>query len=203
MSTNEIEIQTPLLKLVLVPIDSLVYTDSKSRKPCNEEELIALSESIKARPELLRADCIVVNRNAGRKNIIISGNKRIEAIRKYLKWEKVPVFFVDVDEIEELAVAKIFNNHAGEDDPEGLASDLKKLHSAKFNLNTIGFSPKKLNEKMGDFGKLATNFKNDADSAKGTTPAKKAKATAGMRIQCPNCDSCFTFVQDYVVQTVE
>lgn len=185
----------PLYRLVACDIKLLRHTDSKSRT-IDDEEFESLKKSIKEDADFLRVRPPIVNTYPGREGIIIGGDKRTLAAEA-LGMTQIPVIFVKVDPVKENAWNKKDNHHNGKWNEIELNKELIVLRDANYNLESLGIAPKTLVGMMNFTGKIQSH--KDDPNYKGTTPGKKGKAQAGMRIKCPNCDSEFTFVNEYEV----
>lgn len=189
----------PLWQRVNVPVDLITighikHTDSQTRE-INDEELLALAQSIEADREFLLVRYPFVNTFPGREGIVIGGDKRMMAVEK-LGWKKIPVMFVYVDPDKETAWNLKDNDHAGRWNEEQRARAIMKLSGTGFNMKTMGIVPKKLTSYLGDFGKTK---KSEDPNYHGTTPSKKGKAAFGATVECPNCGSRFGFAEEHII----
>lgn len=118
------------IKIVYVPVRLLKVADYNPRK-ISKEAMGRLKESI-SRFEMV--DPIIVNSAPGRKNIVIGGHMRLQAVKE-IGLEKVPVVYIDIPDIEKEKELNLrLNANTGE-------WDLGKLKTFESDfLSEIGFS---------------------------------------------------------------
>lgn len=135
------------LHITYVPVRSLRAAEYNPRKH-DAAAANQLEESIR---RFGVVDPLVVNSAPGRKNVVIGGHFRLETLRK-LKFEKVPVVFVHIPDLEKEKELNLrLNKNTGEWDWNLLAEFDEKF------LADVGFSSEELDE-VFDFGEQPETF---------------------------------------------
>lgn len=137
---------TENLNIVYVPIEDLKKADYNPRK-WNKEQKEQLKESIK---RFGVVDPILVNSNENRRNIILGGHFRTEALKE-LGYKEVPVIYLNIPDIQKEKELNIrLNKNQGEFD-----LDLLRNFDMDF-LDDIGFN-------NDDLGEIFTDLDTDDD----------------------------------------
>lgn len=107
---------TEQIKIEYVPINNLRPAEYNPRRltPKQADDLTKSMEKFGA------VDPIIVNRHPGREGIVVGGHQRLK-IAKKLKWDTVPVVYVDLDESQEKELNLRLNKNTGEWDFDLLA----------------------------------------------------------------------------------
>jgi DNA modification methylase len=124
------------LKIVQVPIMDLKASEYNPRKH-SQEQMDQLKESIK---KYGCVDPLIANSADERKNILIGGHFRLEALRE-LNYQEVPVVYVHISDIEKEKELNIrLNKNTGDFDFELLAKFDENF------LKDVGFSSEELDD---------------------------------------------------------
>jgi len=128
------------LAAFLVPIES-VRPDPKNARLHSERNILAIMESLK---KFGQQKPIVIH-----KGFTLAGAGTLEAAKR-LKWEKIAAIPFDQKEAQAMGY-KVSDNRSAElaewDIPQ-LSQDLKFLESLKFDLDSLGWSERDLNEQL-------------------------------------------------------
>lgn len=136
---SKIETKNCNIKVIYVAIDALKASAYNPRK-WDKTTLSQLKESIK---RFGVVDPVIVNNAKGRKNIVIGGHMRLEALKE-LGYKEVPVVYLDISDIEKEKELNIrLNKNQGEFDFSLLADFGEDM------LSNIGFSSETLDEVFG------------------------------------------------------
>lgn len=117
-----------------ISIEELVLAGYNPRR-MRKSEMEKLKRSIR---EFGFVEPVVVNSNPARKNIIIGGHQRVEAL-KALGLKKVPVIFVNLDENKEKMLNIALNKITGEWDEVKLIELLNQLTLSSADVLLTGF----------------------------------------------------------------
>lgn len=120
------------MEIIQVKVSELKPAEYNPRRLTNEQHA-HLTESIK---KFGLVDPIIVNRHAGRENVIIGGHMRCK-IASELGMKEVPVYFVDLDEAQEKELNIRLNKNLGEFDFDLLANNFEMS-----DLKEFGFTDK-------------------------------------------------------------
>lgn len=138
----------PQLKIVSISINELISADYNPR--CwDQNDLEKLTESIR---RFGPVDPLIVNSAPGRKNTIIGGHMRIEAMKK-LGYKEAPVLYLNIPDIEkEQELCLRLNRNTGEWDFEKLkAFNLDMLLDVGFDLELSHIWDEHLETEDDDF----------------------------------------------------
>ena len=123
------------LKIEQIKITELKTAEYNPRK-WDKKQKNQLKKSIK---EFGLVDPMVVNKHKNREKIVIGGHFRLEVLKE-MKYESVPVVYVDLDEIRERELNIRLNKNQGEFDLDLLAEFDESL------LSSLGFDSEELDD---------------------------------------------------------
>jgi DNA modification methylase len=143
------------MEIIQVKVSELKPADYNPRK-LTKEQHAHLKESME---KFGLVDPIIVNRHAGRENVVIGGHQRLK-IAQEMALVEVPVIYLDLDEEQEKELNLRLNKNLGEWDWDMLANqfDVANLKEIGFTSNELGFMKGEAEEDEFDAAAEATKI---------------------------------------------